>query len=176
MLKVRCVYNKTVVISKQCGFLTNSASTCHNSIIIYKVFGSFRNRAWAHRGSVFTVGSFMKYSRFKVHFLSLQHLDLSHILLQRQLQKLLKKLLNLEFRIFYHSSFAVKSWVPLRQLLEGVFKPPTKPFIYIHFMIKRMADKQNYKWWMRCCCSGSVGSLCRCSPHTVCRINIQMED
>lgn len=35
---------------------------------------------------------------------------------------------------------------------------------------------QYSKWWMRYCCSGSVGSLCRCSPHTECCINIQMED
>lgn len=34
----------------------------------------------------------------------------------------------------------------------------------------------NSKCRMRYCCSGSVGSLCRCSPHTKSSINIQMED
>lgn len=48
--------------------------------------------------------------------------------------------------------------------------------VYIHILKKWMADMHNSKCWMRYCCSGSVGSLCRCSPHTKSCINIQMED
>ncbi len=66
----------------------------------------------------------------------------------RHSQKLQQKLLNLEFRIFYYSSFAVRNGVFSEQLLEGVFKSPEKNplyiyiyiYIYIHIMNKRRAD------------------------------------